>query len=138
MDDQNKIKIRQKPPKLQSLYFGRLFSGRINRPTYFTGMALLFFSCQITYIFLVLSPTLFGIKLVEEFSKSIIILLVLIYGFFSTSLSTRRKHDNNMPWPFGWDIWIFVSGDSFRNKYGSPPKPGIDWKAIFGLGEYFS
>jgi len=62
---------------------------------------------------------------------------------FLLSLISRRLHDignnkvrfsGNVLFPFVFDpLRIFKKGDANENIYGKPPKPGIDWKGLFGF-----
>ena len=74
--------------------------------------------------------------------KSVIIILMVLsmiveLAFFA-SLDVRRWHDcTGEDWLIlsrfnrGGNLW--TEGQKGRNKFGDPPKPGVDFKGLFGF-----
>jgi uncharacterized membrane protein YhaH (DUF805 family) len=116
----------------------KLFRGRINRATYLVGLIMVYAYAWITLAIFVsihyLPPSNLehGIVLIAGVAPSLIYYL---------SISAQRNHD------LGWSVYgdkklllgeeeivqLWISGDPRKNKYGKPPKRGIDWKALIGL-----
>jgi uncharacterized membrane protein YhaH (DUF805 family) len=133
-------------------YFYRLANGRINRSTFVTGVLLYILVGYIVVtqghptdntITVTQSPnphlTLVGYLV--DYAIGIALLAVPV--IFLLSLIARRLHDigsNNLEMypgllnPFIFNIRdVFKKGDLRENKYGKPPKSGIDVKGLFGF-----
>jgi len=118
--------------------FRKLFQGRLNRVSYLsvqlTGLAMLFISSYLKNS----NPDITGISL---------LLITIILFIFIISLTIKRLHDIGLS---GWYILLLlipifnlimtlllpiIPGQNKTNKYGTRPKPGINFKNLFGLAK---
>ncbi len=133
-------------------YFGRIFSGRLNRRNYFIGALILLAinsSMQILLFYFNIMPAFeqYMSHTQQSIPSSTTSLLSMISTpisfvviFCSVSLSIRRLHDLNKT---GWFTLIMfipivgvfyglyvllASGTVGQNDYGSQPLPRIDFK----------
>ena len=57
----------------------------------------------------------------------------IINFFYIYALGVRRCHDVGDSGWFAFPAYYEGDGDKHTNKYGKPPKSGIDFKSIFGF-----
>jgi len=121
-------------------FFHNLFGTRINRSSYFVGVLITIDIFLIVNVFIL--P-----NLIKYFPNQIFIILLLIVisyilqGAFLTSLDVRRWHDcTGENWltlsrfnPNRGGNISWTTGEKIINKFGEPPKPGVDLKKIFGF-----
>lgn len=107
-------------------------SGRVNRITYFTGVVIfIILAFSQIFIFVQIYPTL----LLLDRSQTLLDAIILFYNFliviFFELLEIRRLHDVGVDWYMS--SFVFDDGEKKKNKWGKPPKPGIDFKGLFGF-----
>jgi uncharacterized membrane protein YhaH (DUF805 family) len=116
---------------MMSYYFHNLFHGRINRATYLIGMLL--------WIFFVFFTIFKNKSELINTNPLLAVVSLLIALFIYLSLSLRRAHDLGHS---KWDLLntltnfvnlFFLNGQKEKNKFGKPPKPGIDLKSLLGF-----
>jgi len=123
-------------------YFEKLFKGRINVKNFILGISLIIL-LQIP-LFIIMATAIKMNSTIQFIKQSWlgnfvvavgIIILVCITAIFIFSLTVRRFHDMGLSLFTGADEWLFRDGDKQENKYGKPPEPKFDLKAIFGLSK---
>lgn len=117
----------------------KLFRGRINRATYWVGLIIVYaYLITMSAIFVAihyLPPSNLG-------EGTVLVVSFVPLLIYYLSISARRNHD--LGWPDGGDkksplelqekiALPWISGETGKNKYGKPPKRGIDWKALINL-----
>ena len=122
---------------MQTLFWN-IFNKRINVETYVTGIVFnTLFAITILIIFF------FNF---DNFAKYVSLNLKILMAFIflilevliSASLSRRRQHDLGKKigiWEYNstYTYDLFRNGQKEENRYGKPPKPGIDFKTLFGF-----
>jgi uncharacterized membrane protein YhaH (DUF805 family) len=114
------------------IFYVRLFAGRISRSNYMLGILLfLLLMGLFGVISLFMLDGKLGLNAMEYILMSAYALTALVFFF---SITIRRLHDVGLSlWDIGSDFYPLQEGQDRVNKYGGPPKPGIDLKSLFGF-----
>jgi uncharacterized membrane protein YhaH (DUF805 family) len=110
-----------------------LFKGRLSRKNWLIGWL---FAIVVYLTGMFLEKVVFDLHTPEGIITLIVLCLTL---FFFVSINVRRLHDiGKSGWGGligmeGWWTDYFEEGQKKTNKYGKPPKPGVDIRNIFGL-----
>lgn len=115
-------------------YLDNLINRRINRTTYATG----FFLTLVVYYPILFSGLYYYLNFhrfsnFPEYIEFLIVLFLLFLPLYI--LSHRRYHDLDIE-SFTFHQWFYLfllKGQPKRNKYGDPPKPGLDLKGLIGF-----
>ena len=113
--------------------FNNLFQGRLNWENWLAGWLA---GITVSLVVMFLEKVVFEPNTLGGITALIFLYLTL---FFLISISVRRLHDiGKSGWGGllgmrGWWTDYFEEGQKIVNKYGKPPKPGIDIKKLFGL-----
>lgn len=132
-------------------YFRKLFAGRLNRRTFFVGTIIYSIALSlIVELLFTVDNLLFTQSISEGFSSQffiydtvVFILIMIPFAVIGFSLMIRRLHDLGAS---GWFSLLYIianllvdvvlallPGQRNANKYGKPPKPKINIKALLGL-----
>jgi hypothetical protein len=110
-----------KKSNTNNLHFTGLYSSRVNLATFFVGI----------FVLILALVGLYMIHLTENGHIFIATVLVLLYV---SSLVIRRAHDSNHAYGITqYDMFLYRTGDPKSNKYGQPPKSGVNFLALFWL-----
>ena len=114
-----------------------LFERRINRATYYVGHF-------IPFLYMLLVIWLLSLLNLSFDANQATLFLVLLSPIvpYEVSLQVRRNHDlgyKGLYPPIGRNLgmsdWALTSkpGQKKKNRFGLPPRPGIDWRALLLL-----
>jgi|tagenome__1003787_1003787.scaffolds.fasta_scaffold20003980_2 uncharacterized membrane protein YhaH (DUF805 family) len=117
-------------------YLKRVLDRRLNRSTYAISMVLTYF----VYTPLLLVGLYFFLNSQYNTLPPYLTIIVLyLFLLPHIVLSHRRYHDLGkegyaVQLSMVWKPELFgQEGQPETNEYGDPPKPGIDWKGLFGF-----
>jgi len=99
-----------------------MFQRRINRITYLAGFML---SLAVVGIIANLIPNK------SQITDGIIIVIAILYTVCLQRMRSRDVVKDKADLPF--KFLFYEPSQKKPNKYGKPPKPGIDWKGLLGI-----
>lgn len=127
--------------------FQQYTNGRTNRTTFFVASVASILIMPLLYIFNIIYNKDFKNPLIPLILLLVIVLCLSYIGI----IGTKRRHDIGLsgeddPNFFrylsyrgmligGWLYYLLKPGQQGPNNYGPQPKPGIDWKSLFGISK---